>query len=608
MAMRITLVFPPSVSPSCIPLGIASLKAFIEKDIAGANVSLLDLNLSFMNRILSGQCHDLHNICKEGNVVCKGIDGNCFFKGSLTKGQKAIFKKAKTVPRDKRLFFDREIFRLFFGDCYNYTRSFNDCISKIIINYLSGKLSDSRIIRNLFSEELKGIESTRPDMLGFSILVNKQLLYSLALAKMIKESFDMPVVFGGPALSCYNLDEFASTFDFIDFIVLREGEEAIVGLLKMMNVKSFSRIPNLIWRKGRVLVFNKNRCIKDLNLLPTPDFHGLELKEYFSPELILPLATARGCPWSRCKFCQLNMQYSGGYRERTIENVISDIRYLKDSFCAENFFITDSEVSSHRLRKLSDSITKARLKIYFACYVRPTKDLNLKTLKTVYRAGGRFFQLGVETFSQRLLNFINKGTTVSSIKGVLEHTYRLGIKNLVYMISCIPTQTKKELSVDLGRIVNLQKKYGIFSVVYCLYSLGVNQPFYRMHNDLGIVIRSKGRRMFTVKNHNIKEMSKIKFSYKDRGAYDILDNLDDKKIINSYDRACIELLEFCDKSGLNNENKYFLLLVNNFLFETQLIFSKRENMLPFSPVLKEKICGFYLRNKSHLLYKRAEIN
>jgi radical SAM superfamily enzyme YgiQ (UPF0313 family) len=392
-------------------------------------------------------------------------------------------------------------------------------------------------------------------------------------------------------------------------MVLKEGEESIASLLSNTHNKNYNKIPNLVWRNGSKTIINEIKYIKDLDSLPAPDFEGLKLNEYFYPEIILPIATSRGCPWSRCKFCQLNIQYSGPYRERSIEKVTADIRYLKNKYNATNFFFTDSEISAKRLKILAEAVINSKLKIYFACYARPTKNLNLEVLKIAHKAGARFFQLGVESLTDPLLRFVNKGTSAESIQEVFRNIDKLKMKSLVYMLACIPTQTRKELLADFKRISFMQKKYNIFSVIYCLYSMAVHQNLYAELKNQGVTIGRYKPDFNTIHGRRVHSTDMLQFSYKSTGAYDILAYPREGIRIISYKDGLDKLMRLRDKFQLNSKQEEFILNINNFLFETQLLYAKENDEPRVGLPARKRALKFYLQAMTELkfnLYKKQK--
>ena len=606
--MNINLVFPPLTNPSCVPIGIASLKAYLEKYSPKTNVTLIDLNPSFINKILDGRLPNLNRICTECGMRCASKNTTCAFQNDLLDAEKAIFKKARGIIKDRDLFFDRELFEKYIGECHAYVYSVNECIKKLLRRYAEQRLRNEEIVARCFEGEIKKILADKPDMIGFSILVDAQLYYGLAFARMIKQKSHIPVIFGGPALFNYDIEEFMAAFDFIDFVVMQEGELAIAELSRNIHAKSYTNIPNLIWRENSRVVRNETSYIEDLNVLPAPNFDGLRLKEYFFPRLILPVSSSRGCPWSRCKFCQLNAQYGGPYRKLSVNKVLEDIRYLQKRYGASDFFFTDSEISAQRLKELAENILARKLKMYFACYVRPTKTLTFDTLKIVYKAGGRFFQLGVESLSDRFLQFVKKGTSARSIREVLKNTWILKIKNLVYMLAGCPSQTKEELLRDLKEAAAMQKKYDIFSVKYSLYVMGPYEEFYKEAKSQGSRVSPTATVFSTGDGQNVHRTDTLSFSYDGKTAYHILGSHDREDALD-FDRAKSNLYQQQHTFNLNNGSK-FVSSINNFLFETQLLYSKEHKRSRRSLLMKKEALRFYAEKAADIIsyaYKNRRI-
>ena len=73
---------------------------------------------------------------------------------------------------------------------------------------------------------------------------------------------------------------------------------------------------------------------EDMAALPPPDFDGLPLEKYFVPTKVLPYLATRGCYWGRCEFCDHGEGYTAGYRSKKIQDVLAEIKYLKDKYGA----------------------------------------------------------------------------------------------------------------------------------------------------------------------------------------------------------------------------------------------------------------------------------
>ena len=116
------------------------------------------------------------------------------------------------------------------------------------------------------------------DIIGFSINYG-QLLPSLAISKKIKEiNSNKKIVFGG-STTISNLGmALLKSFNYIDFIISGDGEEALYMLAS--DYENYKSIPGLIHRKNEKIVFNspKHFNINNLPILTFDSFyHELDL-------------------------------------------------------------------------------------------------------------------------------------------------------------------------------------------------------------------------------------------------------------------------------------------------------------------------------------------
>jgi hypothetical protein len=82
-------------------------------------------------------------------------------------------------------------------------------------------------------------------------------------------------------------------FNFIDFIIYKEGELGLVGLINNLKTGRFYKVPNLIYRKGNEVIENKESAMCDLDKIPFPDFSDYNLKAYFGPRPVLSTLLAK---------------------------------------------------------------------------------------------------------------------------------------------------------------------------------------------------------------------------------------------------------------------------------------------------------------------------
>ena len=144
-----------------------------------------------------------------------------------------------------------------------------------------------------------------PAVVGFSNYIwNTE--YNKALAKEVKRLHpDCKIIFGG-----HNVPpgaEFLEQFDYIDYLIHLEGEEAFRALLLAMDEEApdYSAIPNLSYRTPEGGVATTPSVVLDRTDYPSPYLSGVFddiLAQHPDMQLDGILETSRGCP-RNCAYC-----------------------------------------------------------------------------------------------------------------------------------------------------------------------------------------------------------------------------------------------------------------------------------------------------------------
>ena len=111
-------------------------------------------------------------------------------------------------------------------------------------------------------------------------------------------------------------------------------------------------MPNTIYKDDKGVHVSAMSYAEDMAALPPPDFDGLPLEKYFVPTKVLPYLATRGCYWGRCEFCDHGEGYTAGYRSKKIQDVLAEIKYLRDKYGARHFHFTDESYPPALFRKL----------------------------------------------------------------------------------------------------------------------------------------------------------------------------------------------------------------------------------------------------------------
>ncbi len=168
-----------------------------------------------------------------------------------------------------------------------------------------------------------------PAVMGFSNYIwNTE--YNKALAKKVKSRYPgCVIIFGG-----HNVPpdaDFLEKYDYIDFLIHGEGEEAFKGLLlEMLKEKpDFYSVPNISFRTSDGGYFTTEEKVLEGTDYPSPYLTGVFdsiIKENPDMQLDAILETSRGCP-RNCAYCDWGCTNSK-VKLFSLERVLAEIEWF----------------------------------------------------------------------------------------------------------------------------------------------------------------------------------------------------------------------------------------------------------------------------------------
>ena len=245
-------------------------------------------------------------------------------------------------------------------------------------------------------------------------------------------------------------------FPALDCIIRNEPEATARELAqKLQEGNPYGEIAGLTVRTaaGRIISNPARPFIEDLDTLPYPAWHLIDINLYklpFRSEPFLIVAPLRGCPFN-CSFCTCQTYYGKKLRKRSVENVIKEIEYDMVRFGVNNFFFWAETfvVDKHYVEKLCRAIIEKGLTISWTCNSRvDTVDASL--LKLMARAGCWMISYGIESAEQKILDGVDKGTTVEQAYNAVRWTREAGIKSVAHFIMGLPGETQESMEQTIA--------------------------------------------------------------------------------------------------------------------------------------------------------------
>tara|TARA_Y100000034_G_scaffold136119_1_gene210902 strand:+ start:9118 stop:10395 length:1278 start_codon:yes stop_codon:yes gene_type:complete len=162
--------------------------------------------------------------------------------------------------------------------------------------------------------------------------------------------------------------------------------------------------------------------VQDLDSLPLPardlfdeqvvvNRTGIHTSTYKGSGEATTILTSRGCPYN-CAYCSKIPQTSQ-VRLRSPMSIVREMLHIQDTYGVYHYRFPDDmfTVSKRRVNELCNILISQDIEAYWMCITR-LDSLESKLLQKMHKAGCVEISCGVESGSQRMLDAMNKGTTV----------------------------------------------------------------------------------------------------------------------------------------------------------------------------------------------------
>lgn len=431
--MSLLLVHPPAIKAGEPPLGVAILAGHLRRQ--GVSVRVLDANLGAY----------LHLLQPQQAVRAAGPRPSTTVRRALAQAERSLallrsptatesFPRYATAVRHLQTLLGlqgRAGERLTLGD---YSHPHLSPFAPEDLRRLAAG-AEQTLFAGYFREVLLPplLAAPPPTLIAFSINYRHQLLPAFEFAGMLRRAFpNVGLVAGGGMITSWRaalLARGATLWPF-DHLIFGPGEGALDALARG------AKLPEL-QDGGATLAF-------------APDFDGLDLAGYLSPQPVLPLAASRGCYWGRCRFCPEAVAPTHPYAPHAASALAAELKHLAGRYQVRHFHLTDNAVPPAALHALAQpGILPAAARWHG--FVRFEKALLTDgLLPALAKNGCALLQLGLESGAQHVLDAMCKGTNLAVASAVLKALHRAGIASYVYVMFGIPGETAADAAATLA--------------------------------------------------------------------------------------------------------------------------------------------------------------
>jgi len=297
---------------------------------------------------------------------------------------------------------------------------------------------------NIDRRQPKDFVAFQPDIVGFSVVTGPTMDATIAQSVEFKKLLPRTKVVWGDVHPSI-LPEQALIEPYIDYVVIGAGEYTLLELAEHLENggTNLEGIKGLAHKTdGRIIVNEPRPFIKDLDELPDPAWHLIDVKKYWH----ITVNASRGCPF-RCTYCY-NTAFHKGYRaDLPAERIVSQIEHLQRRYGVKfiRLFEDNFTLNRKRLRRFCHLVIRKKLKVKWDCDSRA--DLSGEDIALMARSGCVSVALGIESGSQRMLDFLQKGTTVEEMEKTFWFFVKHKIMPRVNIMVGLPTETIEDFKM-----------------------------------------------------------------------------------------------------------------------------------------------------------------
>jgi len=432
--MKILLTILPYWAPVLPPVGLARLKSFLQAN--GYEVKIVDLIVKNETLEFYYGYFDVLKKCvpeeKRGNFKNLGHDvlQNHMMAHMNFSDEKEYVDLVKTL-----------IYKTYYVHADDsHARELNT----VVAHYFE-------ILEEYF---LFLLEFEKPELVGVTVYKGT-LAPSFFVLELTRRKYPhIKTIIGGGtfadshAIGSPNFEKLLEVSkDYVDKIVVGQGELLFLKYLRG-ELPDSKRVYTRDDIGGETL---------DFNAIRTPDLSDLNLRKY----AYLPATASLGCPF-RCSFCN-DFNFWGKYRRRDIRKTVDEMVELYETVELNNvntghqlFFFTDSLLNPS-ISELAEEIIRRDASLYYDGYYKVDNvSMNVENTMLWRKSGLYRVRLGVESGSQRVLNLMNKKSTVEQIRESVTAFALAGVKTTTYWVIGHPGETEEDFRMTLDLVEELK--------------------------------------------------------------------------------------------------------------------------------------------------------
>jgi len=312
----------------------------------------------------------------------------------------------------------------------------------------------------------------------------KDAVESTRIAKEIDHRF--PVIWGGPQAT--DQARLVADIDSVDVVVRGQGEIVLCEFVRRIVAGlPYDDLDGITYKREGVIYENRLAEPIPFDYDIFEGWHLLDIEKYRSPNNIVAIFTARGCPFS-CTFCTTGAKL---YSERSFEQVQRQVLHVVKDLKFPNIFIHDGTYffNKDRVLKIARWFIDANLNIKWKAKARANtlfiySDEEMRLLK---KSGLISIFFGMESGSEKVLKNMNKNIQSRDAERSACICRDYGIEFYASYMFATPYETVEDLRATIESIKCIKRSNPNAIIQNCIYLPLPGTPMYEQASVCGFI-------------------------------------------------------------------------------------------------------------------------
>ncbi len=247
-------------------------------------------------------------------------------------------------------------------------------------------------------------------------------------------------------------------------IIVGEAEDTLLEAVEALFVET-SEIQDIdglrYYAEGSIHNNRQRKNETDIDKFPLPAWDLIDIEAYRSRWMkstgyfSINQVTTRGCPF-KCNWCAKPI-YGNRYNSRSPENVVEELVYLRDAYGFDHVWFCDDifGLKPGWVKRFSELVREHKLSFKFNIQSRADLLVKENTVAELATAGASEVWIGAESGSQKVLDAMDKGTSIEQIEQSTELMKKAGIKPCFFLQFGYPGEEQDDIKATLDMVFRL---------------------------------------------------------------------------------------------------------------------------------------------------------